>query len=413
MLRTLILYFFCVAFSTLSSLAQNRISGKVADSETGEPVAFASVFFANTTFGASTDVNGNYSFGNFPPGKYDLSISFVGYQPFQRPVEFTQNQSMQVDVTLMQQPVLLNEILVKPDTANWKRNYEEFKRHFLGTSRFADEALIQNPRDIHLYFDPQTSVLVAHAKKPIVIDNTLTGYRLYYHLYQFEYNARARFFNILGLPQFELLIPKNAAQKKRWERNRKEIYEGSLMHFTRSWLSQQWQQQGFSVSRMYRIPNKERPSDEFLSKKINELRKKMMAGGGSIVISLDNKKPEQDSLSYYMNLRAKPKEIDSVLNEALMGNEFTEATAPEKKNFIGLLQIRYDRKEDARYASSMGRPSQISRYQQSIIHVNKPLTLYQNGYYEEVSSIFLEQYWSWTEKIATILPLDYEPPQEK
>lgn len=413
MLRTHILFFACVLFSSWSGLAQNRISGRVVDGETGEPVAFASVFFANTTFGASTDVNGNYSFGNFPPGKYDLSISFVGYQPFQRPVEFTQLQSMQVDVTLMQQPVLLNEILVKPDTANWKRNYEEFKRHFLGTSRFADEAVIQNPRDIHLYFDTQTTVLVAHAKKPIVIENTLTGYRIYYHLYHFEYNGRARYYNIFGLPQFELLIPKNAAQKKRWERNRKEIYEGSLMHFTRSWLNQHWQEQGFSVSRMYRIPNKKRPSDEFLSKKINDLRKKTVGDGNTIVLSIGDKRSSPDSLSYYLNLRSMPKEIDSVVNESLIGNEFTEVASPEKKSFIGLLQIRYDKKEDARYASSVGRPSQISRFQQSIIHVTKPLTLYENGYYEEVTSIFLEQYWSWTEKIATMLPLDYQPVQKK
>jgi CarboxypepD_reg-like domain len=394
---------------SLSGVAQNRISGKVVDAQTGEPVAFASVFFANTTFGASTDAAGYYSFANFPSGKYDLSITFVGYQPFQRAIEFTQNQSTQVDAALQQQSVLLSEIFIKPDTLNWKRNYEEFKRHFLGRSKFADESVIQNPRDIHLYFDPQSTVLVAHAKKPIVIENALTGYRIYYHLYQFEYNARARYFNILGLPQFELLTPKSATQKKRWERNRKEIYEGSLMHFTRSWLTQQWQQEGFTVSRMYRINNKERPSDEFLSKKINELRNKMLAEGKPIVISLDKKKYEQDSLSYHMNLRAKPKEIDSVANEVLIGNEFTEASVPEMKNFIGLLQIRYDKKEDPRYAASVGRPSQIGRYQQSIIHIKSPLKLYENGYYEEVSSIFLEQYWSWTEKIATMLPLDYQP----
>lgn len=409
MLRATILFIVCVFYSSLPSVGQNRISGKVVDAETGEPVAFASVFFANTTFGSSTDVSGNYSFGNFPPGKYDLSISFVGYQPFQRAIEFLQNQSVQVDVSLKQQPLVLNEIFVKPDTVNWKRDYEEFKRHFLGTSRFADEAVIINPHDIHLYFDPQSSVLVAHAKKPIVVENSLTGYRIYYHLYQFEFDGRARLFNIFGLPQFELLTPKNSSQKKRWEKNREEIFMGSLMHFTRSWLAQELQKEGFTVSRMYRIANKERPSDDFLSKKINEHRTKMLAEGKPIVISSNNKKKEPDSLSYYLKLRAKPKEIDSVANEVLTGNEFTEAGNAEIKNFIGLLQIRFDEKEDPRYAASVGRPSQIGRYQQSVIHVRSPLKLYQNGYYEEVSSLFLEQYWSWTEKIATMLPLDYVP----
>lgn len=404
--------FFLLLFLGFQAAAQNKIFGKVTDVTTGEPIPFASVFFANTTFGASTDQNGNYTFSGFPPGKYDLSISFVGYNPAQRAVEFTQNQSAQIDIKLEQQTTLLSTVEVKPDTLHWKRNYEDFKRLFLGTSRYAQEAIIQNPKDIHLYFDPKASLLVAHTKKPIIIDNQSTGYRIIYYLYHFEYNARTSLFTIYGLPQFEVLTPKNSAQQKRWERNRLEIYEGSLLHFMRSWQQERWKEEGFIVARNYRIPNKARPSDEFLNKKIAEWRKNLFPDGGTVRISFGESKGKTDSLTYYYRLRSQPKEVDSVANEILSGAEFKDGTNKDFRNFAGMLQVNYKEKEDPLYAASVGRAGKITK-QRSLVQVLKPLALYSNGYYEDVRDIFLEQYWSWSEKMSTLLPLDYQPVKKK
>lgn len=404
--------FFLLLFLGYQAAAQNKIFGNVTDVTTGEPIPFASVFFANTTFGASTDQNGNYTFSGFPPGKYDLSVSFVGYNPAQRAVEFTQNQTVQIDIKLEQQTTVLSTVEVKPDTLHWKRNYEDFKRLFLGTSRYAKEAIIQNPKDIHLYFDPQTSLLVAHTKKPIVIDNQSTGYRIIYYLYHFEYNARTSLFTIYGLPQFEVLTPKNSAQQKRWERNRFEIYHGSLLHFMRSWQQQRWKEEGFTVARNYRIVNKQRPSDEFINKKIAEWRKNLSTSSGTVKISFGDSKGKTDSLAYYYRLRNQPKEVDSVAKEILSGAEFIEGDNKDFRSFTGMLQVNYKENEDPLYAASVGRAGKITK-QRSLVQVLKPLTLYSNGYYEDVRDVFLEQYWSWSEKISTLLPLDYQPIKNK
>jgi hypothetical protein len=398
-----------IVLHTVTAFSQNRISGRVIHEATGEPVPFASVYFANTTFGSSTDNNGNFLFTNFPSGKYDLSVTFVGYKPYQQAVEFGADQSLQVDIVLSELVTELYSVTVKPDTTNWRRNFEEFKYHFLGTSRFGEKAMIRNASDIHLFFDPGTATLVGHARNPIIIDNTLTGYRIYYHLHQFEYSAREHILTIFGIPRFERLQAKNDAEQKRWERNRKAVYEGSMVHFTRAWLAQQWQEQGFRVARLYRIPNKERPPDEFLTAKINALRNQLTRTEQSETVTVKGNTTLTDSLAYFSKLRNLPREIDSVANETLSGTEFTIAASPEFKNFQGILHVTYRKNEELRYAQSQGRSDTI-RKQQSIVHIRQPLKLYGNGYYEDVSSVFIEQYWSWSEKISTLLPLDYEPP---
>ena len=392
--------------------AQNKITGRVTDAITGEAVAFANVFFANTTVGTTTNAEGYYVLTGFPPGKYDLTFSFVGYNPLQRAVTFTQNQEMNIDVKLEQESKVLSEVLVKPDTLNWRRNYEDFKRLFLGTSAVAQKAVIENPRDIHLYFDPYTKILVAHAKKPIQIINRATGYRIRYYLYHFEYNASSTLFTIYGLPQFEELTPKNKGEENQWKKTRAKVYDGSLLHFMRSWLNQQWIEEGFTVARLYRVPNRQRPSDEFLSKKISALRAQMQQEGKPLMITLNNKGTVQskgDSLAYYLQLRGMPKEVDSLAKEVLKGSEFTDSIQRDEKKFSGLLSITYREREEPMYAALMRRADKIKK-QQSIVNILKPIRLYPNGYYEDVRDVFLEQYWSWSEKISTLLPLDYEPP---
>ena len=382
----------------------------MTDAQTGESVAFANVFFTNTTFGGSTNEKGEYSFSGFPSGKYDLTFAFVGYKTAQVAVEFDGNTQLTIHQKLLQETKVLNEVLVKPDTTDWKRNYEQFKYHFLGTSKYAAQCVILNPRDIAIFFDRRDGALVAFAKKPIVVENNATGYRINYYLHHFEFQSRSGMFNIYGLPQFEEMTAKNDRVKNRWMKERTRIYEGSLLHFMCSWRAAEWKENDFKVSRMYRIPNKERPTDEYLNRKIAEWRKKQTVNGKlSFTISADGKVKDGDSLSYFMRLRNLTKEIDSIANESLTGKEFNNTV--EDKNYQGLFSVRYDRLEDVTYTQKVGRRDQRQK-QKSILHVLAPIKIYENGYYEDVRSIFLENYWSWSEKVATMLPLEFEPEKD-
>jgi hypothetical protein len=57
-----------------------KLKGKVTDQQTGEPLIGANVLIVGTSFGAATDVNGEYTIGNLEPGSYEVKFSYIGYQ---------------------------------------------------------------------------------------------------------------------------------------------------------------------------------------------------------------------------------------------------------------------------------------------------------------------------------------------
>ena len=68
-------------FSCSFVLAQSgRVSGKVTDKETGEPLIGANIIIVGTSFGAASDVNGDYVIRQVQPGNYSIRASYIGYQ---------------------------------------------------------------------------------------------------------------------------------------------------------------------------------------------------------------------------------------------------------------------------------------------------------------------------------------------
>ncbi|MEN8191206.1 MAG: TonB-dependent receptor [Bacteroidota bacterium] len=80
--RLLLSLIFSLAFLTLQIFAGStgKIAGLVKDKETGEPLPFANVFIDGTSMGAATDIDGNFTILNVPPGVYSITASVVGYQ---------------------------------------------------------------------------------------------------------------------------------------------------------------------------------------------------------------------------------------------------------------------------------------------------------------------------------------------
>ena len=57
-----------------------RISGKVTDLQTGEPLIGANIIVVGTSFGAATDVSGEYTISNLDAGVYEVKASYLGYK---------------------------------------------------------------------------------------------------------------------------------------------------------------------------------------------------------------------------------------------------------------------------------------------------------------------------------------------
>ena len=62
--------------------AQNngKLSGKITDAATNDPLIGVNIVIKGTYYGAATDVNGEFTISNITPGNYDIKISFIGYK---------------------------------------------------------------------------------------------------------------------------------------------------------------------------------------------------------------------------------------------------------------------------------------------------------------------------------------------
>ncbi len=69
-----------ILFKNLFAGNTGKISGKVTDAETGEPLLGINVVIQGTTQGAATGLDGTYIIINIEPGTYTLVFSGVGYQ---------------------------------------------------------------------------------------------------------------------------------------------------------------------------------------------------------------------------------------------------------------------------------------------------------------------------------------------
>jgi outer membrane receptor for ferrienterochelin and colicin len=78
-----------------------KLTGKVTDKKTGEPLPFVNVVIEGTSLGAATDLDGKYTILNVSPGKYNVKFQYVGYQTV-----VVQNVQISIDLTTTQDAVL-------------------------------------------------------------------------------------------------------------------------------------------------------------------------------------------------------------------------------------------------------------------------------------------------------------------
>ncbi|WP_095509812.1 TonB-dependent receptor domain-containing protein [Rubrivirga marina] len=96
------------------ALAQNtgKLSGRVTDADTGDPLIGANVYLADIQRGAATDIDGNYTILGIPVGQYDIQYSYTGYQSeLITGVELSQGRTRVVDVELSSES--LGEVVVE------------------------------------------------------------------------------------------------------------------------------------------------------------------------------------------------------------------------------------------------------------------------------------------------------------
>lgn len=88
------------------------ISGKVFDKKTKETLPGASVFIIGTSWGASTDLDGQFKITNVKKGIYDIVVSYVGYQPDTLKKFQISTNTQNLELYLNESSLNLNEVSV-------------------------------------------------------------------------------------------------------------------------------------------------------------------------------------------------------------------------------------------------------------------------------------------------------------
>lgn len=107
MLKQLLTTAFVVAISTISVLAQQSVSGKVIDRESGEPLIGATITVKGTKIGTLTNTDGFYSL-KVVEGNNVLVISYTGF----RKVEEEINGRSEINIQLETDAAALDEVVV-------------------------------------------------------------------------------------------------------------------------------------------------------------------------------------------------------------------------------------------------------------------------------------------------------------
>ncbi|UZR98978.1 TonB-dependent receptor [Chondrinema litorale] len=81
-----------------------------------DPAIGASILLSPTSKGAVVDINGKFILNLIPPGEYNLSVSFIGYEQEKLiGIKVEANQTTNIgEILLKEKPLSLNEIVVSP-----------------------------------------------------------------------------------------------------------------------------------------------------------------------------------------------------------------------------------------------------------------------------------------------------------
>ena len=106
-LRVLLIVALLLSVS-LFSVAQTKITGKILDKDSNDPVIGATLKVKGTVIGTITDINGDFKF-SVPEGAEALLISSIGYEDSEVPIELTKTH---YEIYLSEAILALDEVIV-------------------------------------------------------------------------------------------------------------------------------------------------------------------------------------------------------------------------------------------------------------------------------------------------------------
>jgi hypothetical protein len=394
-----LLYGVFFIFLSLLADSQKLIKGIVLDAEKNTPLANASVFLNTTAIGTVTDAQGGFSL-TVPNGKYDLVVSIIGYETFAQTIQ-TNEVSDFITVKLKIRVKELEAVVVEPyEKDGWQKWGRFFLESFIGTSAYSRNCKIKNTDAIKFRMSKNGKELYAFANEPLIIENEALGYTLRYQLETFQYDFTTRYLLYAGYPFFQPMKG-NSARQKRWERNRMDVFEGSMMHFMRAIYRNKIKEEGFEIRALQKVANTEK--QRVKAAYSTNTRSENLLNGRMMVTTIN-----QDTAEYYNRIMRQPDYTNLVGQNFLTGDSVAYAidSITASIDFKNYLLVMYGKKVPAAFRQQFPQASASMMSEITLIN-ERAVEVQANGSYFNPFDLMSSGYWAWSEKVATLLPFDY------
>jgi CarboxypepD_reg-like domain len=390
----LILVFIFIPFITLAQ--SGIITGKITQEGSSKPIPRASVFLSNSSVGSASTEDGTFTLSGVREGQYTLVVTVLGYEDYSKTI-LVGREPIKLSIQMVQKPMMLKEVVISSE-ADWRKNYEAFRKEFIGTDENAKYCTVMNPHILSLTYNPTKQLLHAEADEFLIVENRALGYRVKFLLNDFKIDKISNIISREGQQVFEEL-PGTAAQKKRWHQKREEAYYGSAMHFYRSLYTDKLKEEGFIMYHFNRYLNPIRPPDDIIRRKFkmfNEMRR-------------------PDSAKYYLELANMSKYYhESLIQPPLQQFEVMTMTGQQGLyaiHFTSYLYVAYTKKTDDVFNKDLYRPLDQPNYSVSVITLGAPFAVFDmNGIIVENAPLY-EGAWA-RDRLSDMLPVDYVPDQK-
>lgn len=346
--------FLLLLFLNSALQAQLFLSGRILDSQTTQPVYGANIFASGTMIGVSTDSAGYFRINGIPDEYTTIVVSHVAYSNASLKIKKSYtNFLIELDPVLVE----LTEVdITAREDKKWKRQFNRFEKLFLGSTENAASCTIKNPWVID-FEASKNGNLSASANEFIEIENSSTGYTIYFLLGHFE--AKGDDVSYSGRQKFEELNSTDSVTIERWQINRQKTYMGSKRHFFKSLVQDKLRQNGFHI---YEV-------------KLDDKTRNFMPVGAGLI------------------------------NQAACFSD----DQLQIDNFLKIVYI--SEKVDPAYSGismeGASRSSSNRQYQTSYLYSRKPaISISENGIPSSPEYLIEYGYWAW-ERIAELLPVEY------
>jgi len=398
-MRLFKLIFISCLFPVLAWSQGQTVTGKVIRTDLRSPVAGANVFLDNSSYGTSTSSDGTFTLDNVRPGQYTLIITHLGYADDRQTI-LVASSPLQLNIELHPKSIVLRDVVITT-RADWKRNFEQFKKEFIGSDENAKYCEIVNPQILDFVYYGTQKVLLASASDFLVIENKALGYRVKFLLDTFRSDGINGIIISGGKRLFQDL-PGSKADKKKWRTARDLSYYGSSMHFFRALYQNRLEEEGFVMHRYVRYINPMRPPDEVIIRNMERYRKYGLIDSARHYQELYN-------MSKYYHEQYYPEQtfVSQVLGRTPQQGIFAFT-------FPDCMCVQYTLKHDDTHYKDIYLPLNVPNYETSILSFmdkREPVCFFDmNGIIVGNGPLY-EGTWS-RSRLSQLLPVDFQPTPE-